>query len=226
MQNIEKISVIICVNDERKFAECALYLEQQELPAKYALEIVAIEGAESIFAGYEYGRQQKHTHYMIYMHQDVYLTNKKCIAEMIELFEENPEIGMQGLVGSVDLPVNGIWWEANKDSRYGSVVQGGAVPEYIEQIDGAPISKPYQEVKVIDGLFMMTRANIPWRNDLFNSWHFYDISQSMEYIKQGYKIVVPYAESPWAFHDAGRVYIEHDDSYEKSRKIFLREYRI
>ncbi len=219
---MEKISVIICVNDERKFAECELYLRQQELPIGYELEIMAIRDAESIFAAYEYARSISNNRYKIYMHQDVYLTYRKCIYKMLETFWMEPNIGMLGLVGSKIIPHSGIWWEQKGNSQYGKVLQGGDIPEYIEIIGGIPMEKPFQEVAALDGFFLMTQYDLSWRNDLFSGWHFYDISQSMEYRRNGYKVAIPYTEFAWAFHECGRIKL--DNCYHNLRKIFRQEY--
>ena len=52
-------------------------------------------------------------------------------------------------------------------------------------------SRPYIDVEAIDGLIMITQYDIPWREDLFQKWDFYDVSQSMEFIRHGYKVAVP-----------------------------------
>lgn len=46
-------------------------------------------------------------------------------------------------------------------------------------------------------------------------------SQSEEFLKAGYKIVVPYMDKPWCIHDEGFLNL---DRYEEFRKIFLEEY--
>ena len=46
-----------------------------------------------------------------------------------------------------------------------------------------------------------TRTDIPWREDLFDGWDFYDISQCLEMQRAGYKVVVPFQEEPWCYHD-------------------------
>ena len=42
------------------------------------------------------------------------------------------------------------------------------------------------EVKGIGGLIMITQYDIPWRDDIFDGWHFYDASQSIEFIRKGF----------------------------------------
>ena len=75
----------------------------------------------------------------------------------------------------------------------------------------------------IDGLFMATQYDLPWRADLFHGWHFYDISQSREFINAGYKVVIPYQQEPWVIHDCGRK--ELGENFYDSMTIFKDNYR-
>ena len=65
------------------------------------------------------------------------------------------------------------------------------------------------EVEASDGLLMVTQYDFPWRDDLFDKWDFYDVSQSLEFIRHGYKVVVPYMETPWCIHDDGFVNLKN-----------------
>lgn len=69
---------------------------------------------------------------------------------------------------------------------------------------------------------MITQYDIKWREDLFKNWDFYDISQSQEFIKAGYKVVVPNQKNPWCIHDDGFFNLKN---YYENRKIFQREYK-
>lgn len=48
-----------------------------------------------------------------------------------------------------------------------------------------------------------------------------DASQSMEFIRRGYKVVVPKTEEPWCLHDCGFVDLSH---CEKERRKYAVEY--
>ncbi len=45
------------------------------------------------------------------------------------------------------------------------------------------VKNDYEQVRVIDGLIMVTQYDLPWREDLFLGWHFYDVSQCLEFLK-------------------------------------------
>ncbi len=56
---------------------------------------------------------------------------------------------------------------------------------------------------MIDGMLMATQYDLPWREDLFMRWDSYDASQSQEFIRHGYQVVVPAMDHPWCLHDCG-----------------------
>lgn len=61
-----------------------------------------------------------------------------------------------------------------------------------------------------------------WREDLFDKWVFYDISQSAEFLKAGYKVVVPNQTHPWCIRYDGFFNLKN---YYNARKVFLKEYK-
>ncbi|WP_420886923.1 glycosyltransferase [Bacillus paramycoides] len=68
-----------------------------------------------------------------------------------------------------------------------------------------------------------TQHDIPWREDLFQGFHFYDVSQSLEFRKAGYLIGIPNQANLWCIHYNGD---EFDaDTYEKYRKVFVEHYK-
>lgn len=70
-------------------------------------------------------------------------------------------------------------------------------------------------------LMMVTSKDIIWREDLFEGWDFYDVSQSFEMERAGYKIVVPEQRLPWCLHDN---VITNFRNCDKNRRICLKEY--
>ena len=79
-----------------------------------------------------------------------------------------------------------------------------------------------EEVAVADGFLLATRADLPWREDLFPDWHFYDASQCMEFRKKGLKVVVPRQREPWCLHDCGPVRTGY--AFAEARERFCRTY--
>ncbi len=214
-----KICFIICYTDEMFLSECCLYIQSLIVPEPYVIDIISIKEAGSMTEGYQYAMTQSDAKYKIYLHQDVFIINPHFLENIIHIFSLNPRIGMIGMVGSVQLPESAIMWENNK--RCGAIYANRIIEECESYFD-IPITEEYQEVEAIDGLLMATSVDIPWREDLFQGWDFYDVSQSMEFRKAGYQVVVPFQDKPWCIHDDDIVKLNH---YEQWRKVFLENYK-
>ena len=208
--NDKKICFIMCVNDELYEEECIRYIKRLHVPEEYEVQQLSVLGAKSMADGYNEAMQQTDAKYKVFLHQDVFIVYKNFIRDLLWIFDQDKEIGMIGMVGSPVMPAEGVMWA---DDRIGSLFTSNikqAGPALIGQV-----KMPYEQVEAIDGLLMATQADLPWREDI------YDVSQSMEFRKKGYKVVVPHMEIPWCLHDDGYVNLER---YFKWRDVFLKEY--
>lgn len=212
--NDKKVCFIICANDEMYFGECLRYIQWLHVPEGIETEILEIRDAVSMTAGYNEGMKCSDAKYKVYLHQDTFIKNRNFIRDILDIFQADAQIGMIGMVGSEKLAVNAVMWSGFR------VVPAKSMPweEYEYSLkDG------YQEVDCIDGLLMVTQYDVEWREDIFKGWDFYDISQSFEMRRRGYKVVVPIQRNPWYIHD-DKVILQLWN-YNSSRKIFLEEYR-
>ena len=50
--NNDKICFITCVNDERLYEECLVYINSLDIPKNFSIETVALRGADSIASAY------------------------------------------------------------------------------------------------------------------------------------------------------------------------------
>lgn len=210
-----KIAFIICVNDELYVKECIYYLEQLELPRGITSEIIEIRGASSMTSGYNQAMYQSDAKYKVYLHQDVFIIYRDFVCELVKLFQ-NPEIGMIGMVGGVDVDKMPVMW----NGRRLGMLHTNSVIIADSYLFGA-VEGEYREVQAVDGFLMATQYDIPWREDIFRRWDFYDVSQSIEFRKRGYRVIVPHTEKPWCIHDDGILNLEH---YYEELDVFLEEY--
>lgn len=217
-KNRRKFCFIICINDETCFQECCLYINQLKVPDGYTVELIPIRDAKSMASAYNAGMISTDAKYKIYMHQNLFIINTNFLYDTLTVFARDRQIGMMGLVGSEHFPSCGVMWYGE---RIGNL--------YSLDKDNTDYSKyrfakedVVTEVEAIDGLMMVTNQDILWREDLFDGWDFYDIAQSFEFRKKGYKVVVPEQTKPWAVHDEGTMNLWGYDEY---RKRFLTEYK-
>ncbi len=211
-----KICFIACVNNENYEQEMLRYLKRLNVPRGYEMESFSIWGAESMAAGYNEGMRRSSAKYKVYLHQDVFIVNKNFISDLLDIFREE-DIGMAGMGGGPQLPENSIMWNAPRIGKIYAYLIYQSSNSVFGGIEGR-----YQQVQAVDGLLIATQYDLPWREDLFHNWDFYDISQGQEFIKKGYRIVVPYQKQPWCIHDDG---FNNLKNYYSARRIFQNEYR-
>jgi hypothetical protein len=216
--NKNKICFIACVNNDKIYKESLYYINNLNVPDGYKVEFAVIRNASSMTQGYNEAMAKSDAKYKVYMHQDVFIINKNFILDMMDIFRSDDRIGLLGLAGANKLSPNCIWWES-KEKR------GRVYDTHCGNMGIISFGEPnaqINDVKVVDGILMATQYDVHFRSDIFDGWHFYDISQSMEFIRQGYRVVVPTPEKPWCIHDCKITKIGID--YEHYRKIFINEY--
>jgi hypothetical protein len=223
--NENKIAFIICCNDELCMSECVRYINRLNVPDGMETDIIGIQGAESMCAGYNAAMADSDAKYKVYMHQDVFILNVNFIADVIEIFKQNPNCGLLGVEGTGDFVKNASYWlkwntgtvrlccgleetegKTERNERYAEAVSGvmGVTP-----------------VSAVDGMMMITQTDVRWREDMFDGFDFYDISQSMEFHRAGFDVGVARQKAAWCMHDCGR---NNMLGYDRYRKIFCEEY--
>lgn len=216
------ICFIVCVNNELYYEECKTYIESLYLPSETKIEILPVRNATSMAAAYNEAMMQSKAKYKVYLHQDVFIINKNFITDIIRLFETNEEIGMIGLAGTKKLPQSGIWWYGEEKDSYGQIYEANLLATLKTPYQDIK-NKKYEEVEALDGLLLATSVDIPWREELFDGWHFYDISQSFEMQRHGYKLIIPRTDTGWVIHDVD-LRRNVNAEYEVYRERFLKEY--
>lgn len=215
--NNKKIAFIYCVTNELYYSESCYYLNKLMIPDGYEMEIIAVKNARSMCAGYQEAMESSDAKYKVYLHQDVFVRDKDFIVHLLELFTSDSHIGMVGMIGGTQMSKSGV---AFRDWNVGMVDWREPDMAYILQCEEERITSN-MKVEAIDGLLIATQYDLPWREDLFQEFDFYDVSQSFEFRKAGYEIVVPYQREPWVIHDSSFAKLKN---YEKNRRICLREY--
>ncbi|MBE3587321.1 MAG: hypothetical protein IMW93_01975 [Thermoanaerobacteraceae bacterium] len=210
---MEHFAFIVCSQDGGRYARCLQYLQALER-SNIQAEIWRVSSSRSIAAAYNRAMARSSARYKVYLHDDVFILNRRFCRDVLAVFQADPRIGLLGMCGCKKIPASGVWWEG---AGYGRVYHGDPPRALLfRQPEG-----PYEEVAAVDGLLMVTRHDIPWREDIIDGFHFYDLSQSLEFARRGYRVVVPRQEEPWCYHMSGG---KCDREYHRLRQIFLREY--
>ena len=213
--NDKKICFIMCTNDPLYAQEAMFFINMLEIPPGYEIDVLTIAEAESMTSGYNEGMNASDAKYKVYMHQDVFIVENKFIYYLLDLFQDH-QIGMVGMVGSPKLPRNKVMWNGYRVGKiYSNNVYGTRLWE-LGKVEGK-----CQDVEAVDGLLIATQYDIRWREDIFDKWDFYDVSQSTEFVQAGYRVVVPNMDKPWCIHDDGFMDLKN---YYEQRRRFLKEY--
>lgn len=229
MQNIDltinreldasRVAFITCVNSDEWYDECRLYLGHINIPVGMTAEFIPVRGAASMCAGYNEGQHQSRAKYKVYLHQDTLVVNKNLVQDLMDLFSD-ATVGAVGVIGCRSLPKSGVWWDGLR--TYGRVLHA-CEPESVVDSHCREPEGMSQEVEAVDGLFIATQYDIPWREDLFTGWHLYDTSLCKEMQRRGLKVVVPNQEADfWCIHCPKEKPLAAE--YRGYQKIFVKEY--
>lgn len=216
--NQNKIAFIICANNALYYDECVRYINDLNIPEGLCTDIICIQEADSMTQGYNAGMQASDAKYKVYLHQDTFILNRNFIKDMLQVFSSDRSIGLLGVLGIPQLPSD---VNCHLCKKVGNIIKydGHTIMDtdfLLQRQD-----QNWQEVEAIDGLLMATQYDIPWREDFLDGWDFYDISQSLEMKRHGYKVVVPYQKETWCYHNCGCPNLQKYDYY---RKKMLLEY--
>lgn len=218
-----KICFIIASNDEIQLRECIAYIKKLEFPNNYNIEMIIIREAPSLAKAYNVAMKSSTAKYKVYLHHDLFIIYKDFIKDFIDIFISFPRLGMLGVMGTKHLPENAIWYNKGEYDRWcADSIDNSSIKGMFHKKVGMDFENKYQKVEAIDGLIMITQYDIPWRDDIFDNWHFYDISQSVEFLTAGYDVGVAKQKQPWCIHNCGQDYDEI--TYLKYRNKFIEEY--
>lgn len=211
------ISFIICVNNKVLYNSTAKFILSLNIPYGYKIEIIPIVNAKSMCNGYNKAINIAKGKYKVYMHQDVYILNRDIIQDVLNIFK-NEEIGIIGVIGSKEISYSLVWWEAQ--TKIGKTYENRN--NIIHEFKFNDIVGDYQEVSLLDGILLVTQYDILWREDILDGWHFYDISQCIEFLIRNKKVVIANQEQPWCIHNIQGT--NSLDTYYKYRDILVNEY--
>lgn len=212
----KKICFIICENNKQLLNEAIYYINRLIIPPTYSIDLITIEEADSMCSGYNAGMEASDAKYKIYMHQDVFIINPNFIADILDIFSDD-KVGLIGMVGAEKLSEDYMYLYSYDCGK----IMSNSIYKTNQVVFGNNSFHKCKKVKTVDGLLMATQYDIPWREDIFKKWDFYDHSQSFEFRKKGYDVVVPYQKTPWCLHYDG--FLNLDNFYDE-RKKFINEY--
>ena len=204
----KKIVAIIHLTDENSTKDAMLALQKLKVPQGFEFDILPVEG-EKKYAAYNFAMKNSDAKYKIYLDEKVIVRQENLLTELIKTFKADKEIGLIGCSGAIQLSTHGICFNSVK--RCGKL-QMGANKNVAEW---SAIDKDYCEVEAVDGWFMATQYDIPFKEEYET---LADTAQCMEFRRQNYKIVVVKQKKPWIWYKSNVWHIT-----EENLKKFLAE---
>lgn len=221
----KKICFIVYAENKQYLEECILYLSLLEIPDGYEAELLVVEGNSSMANGYNEAMETSDAKYKVYMRQQAFVVEKQLISKLLEIFKADESIGMIGVLGCQDLSKDAL---VHHSELYGELRNA---EKYKKGLRINEISSWLQEVETIDDLFMATQYDIIWRDDVLEEQAFCDVSQSLEFQKRGYKVVVSAQEEAWVlyagserecmYHEScpSKIFKEYSTFFEKKKRL-------
>ena len=217
--NPKKFLFIICTNDPQLLNECLYYIEHLFVPEGFEIDVVSISDAPSMTSAYNEAMSSSDAKYKIYLHQDVFILNRNFLADILSIFQLNSQIGMIGMVGYKQISSDGIMWHSQ---GFGNLYKNNPPSAYppLDTYHYSISEDGVMEVALIDGLLIATAYDLPWNAELLTGWDFYDAFQSLRFLANNYRIVVPGQNYPWCMHDADS--FSNMKNYDYFRQSFKR----
>lgn len=157
-------------------------------------ELIVIDNSQnkySIFQAYNLGIKQSKGDYWCFTHDDVLFHTQNWGLKVLEVFDIDLKVGLIGVSGSkIKTKMPSAWWDCPHHFM---------VTNILHQLPNNQTEKQYHgfddednvEVAVVDGVFMVARANASIAFDeKLKGFHQYDLNLSLQYINQGYKVLV------------------------------------
>ncbi len=209
--NDREIAIIIHNTNELACMETIDALQKIVVPENFEVDVIPVEGAEK-YRAYNFAMSQSDAKYKIYLDVNISIRQKNILAQILKIFQDDEKIGVIGTSGAIQLSTHGICLNSKK--RCGKIFSSAG-----NVIDWGGFDGDFCEVEAVDGFFMATQYDFPWREDLFADNYFGDAAQCLEFRRQGYKSVVVKQKSPWLQNRLPDCPID-----EEFQRIFLEEY--
>ena len=161
------------------------YLAERKLPD---LQIIEVSGNISLSQNYNIGLDLAKYKTKFFIHEDIDLIDDKSIPLFVKidsLFNLYEDVGLIGVVGTTEISP-GFWWtDIDFYKKYGHVLHG----RYHQYIQHNIDKKFYEDIKLIDGMFMATNTNIRFSEDI-KGFHFYDVDYCHVVRQNNLKIMI------------------------------------
>ena len=219
MKDDRQFCFIISFTDDFYKEECLKYISALEIPDGYSIDVITIEGADSLCAAYSAGMQASPAKYKIYLMQEILILDRRFLYELLDVFQD-PQIGMAGVIGAEKLSGDGEIANSDCIGTWGEDEDQGS---FFYWYGTRTPATEQRDVMAVDIRLTATQEDIPWREELFAGDRYIMTARSMEYRKAGYHVVVLPKCCDGEMYLYDRITVEHSADEQDRRKL-LNEY--
>lgn len=186
------LSIVICNYNKERIRSLKENIDSK-IGIKYELIIIDNSSNEfSIFEAYNKGANLSIFEKILFIHDDVQFHTLDFGKILVNLML--PKLGVLGIAGAkIKTSITSPWWISNHESVNGNIIYQHNIQHFNNSIpkkicEGFKKDNQVEEVILVDGVFLYTTKenclNYPF-DEVYNSFHFYDLDFSLNLIKNG-----------------------------------------
>lgn len=191
------ISIII-LSYRKAFLDNVLASIEQTIGTSYETIIIDnTNGQYSICSAYNEGIDKSIYPYLCFVHEDVIFNTQNWGLTLIENMEQNPGLGMIGVMGAQfksKYPTG--WYNPVNNSKYlvGNIFQGKNSSTDVHFMDYSPQGPVIDNVVCLDGVFLFSTKEVfkqcRFDDKTLDGYHGYDLDISLQVLNKGYQLIV------------------------------------
>ncbi|MDQ0205142.1 glycosyltransferase [Pectinatus haikarae] len=191
-----EILFIIEQIDGVNYQRCVNSIRGLHIPNGYTAKVKTWKRGDGVnrLQIYNYILQQSDAKYKIYISENTYFSNKNFLLDMLEIFKADETVGLIGVSGIKQIPV--LEDDQASTCRYGEYYYLDK-SNRIQNCKYNQIASKYETVQSVSNIMLATQHDLLWREELPDMELYYNVSCSMEFIRQKLKVVVPKQLKPW-----------------------------
>lgn len=175
---MEKIAIIYT-----EAQEIGENLHSLSVPEGMEAEYIPVSANGNLLAAYQVAMESSNARYKIYVNGSLRIADCNILSRIVETFQAYPSIGILGLSGARQLSTNGISYVSKQ--RAGRMLDPAGQELVFSQTES-----PIEAVEALDGYFLATQYDVPWRSDLLQGSLFLGVSVSCEHRRAGHAAAV------------------------------------
>jgi cellulose synthase/poly-beta-1,6-N-acetylglucosamine synthase-like glycosyltransferase len=173
----QKVSIIICSIDDRRFENVAENYRQRM--GDWPYELIRIKNTPSLAHGYNQGMERSTGEFLIFSHDDIEILTPDFCTRLLAHLESFDLVGVAGTSRLLD----GRWISAGQPWIHGQVMERAPTEDgLVLTVFGPPEQRARGSIQALDGVFLAARRraaeSLRFDEKMFDGFHLYDIDFS------------------------------------------------